>query len=60
MSFGFSITDIVHAAAIAKQIKDIWFTRHNRAGRQPSTQKAMYERLLMPLQTPTTSSLAAM
>lgn len=31
MSFGFSVTDIVHAAHIAKQIKDIWFTRINRA-----------------------------
>ncbi|KAF2690578.1 hypothetical protein K458DRAFT_411959 [Lentithecium fluviatile CBS 122367] len=31
MSFGFSITDIVQAAHIAKQIKEIWFTRLNRA-----------------------------
>jgi hypothetical protein len=32
MSFGFSITDIIKAAQIAKDIKDIWFTRLNRAG----------------------------
>jgi hypothetical protein len=32
MSFGFSITDIVSAAQIAKKINDVWFTRHNAAG----------------------------
>lgn len=32
MSFGFSITDIIHAGHIAKQIKEVWFTKINRAG----------------------------
>jgi len=32
MSFGFSITDIVHAVEIAKRINDVFFTRHNAAG----------------------------
>lgn len=32
MSFGFSFADIIKAGQIAKQIKDVWFTRLNRAG----------------------------
>ncbi|KAF2202670.1 hypothetical protein GQ43DRAFT_470682 [Delitschia confertaspora ATCC 74209] len=31
MSFGFSFNDIVQAGIIARQIKEIWFTKHNRA-----------------------------